>query len=263
MSDFKGKWILVTGAAGDIGKAVAKRFSALGAGILITDINDEKLEISKSEIAESGADVRSFIADVTNVQSVESLVGSIESAGLSIDFLFNNAGYQGEFQMTQNYPPDDFKRVIEVNLIGAFNVLSVVSRHMVSRKTGAIVNTASMAGVDGPPNMIAYGASKAAIIAMTQSAAKDLAPFGIRVNAISPAFMGPGFMWTRQVELQAKVGSQYFDSDPEKVAAQMIGSVPMRRYGNINEIPGTVEYLMSEASSYITGVNIPISGGIR
>ena len=257
------EWLLVTGAAGDIGMAVAKRFASRGVGILMVDINTVKLKDCKRELEEAGGIAYSYIADVTDIKSVESVISRIESDEMHIDYLFNNAGYQGEFAMTHLYPADDFQRVVHVNIIGVFNVLQVVSRHMVSRKKGCIVNTASMAGVDGPPNMIAYGASKAAVIGMTQSAAKDLAPFGIRVNAISPAFMGPGFMWKRQVDLQAKVGSQYFDSNPEIVAEQMINSVPMRRYGGIDEIPGTVEYLMSDSSSYVTGVNIPISGGIR
>lgn len=263
MNSFKGKTILVTGAAGDIGFAIAKRFASGGATILMTDVNREKLEKRRDELTEYGATAYTYIADITDIGAIEQMVAKIESDGLQIDFLFNNAGYQGDFKKTHEYPAEDFRRVVEVNLIGSFNVLRTVSKHMAERKNGAIVNTASMAGVDGPPNMIAYGATKAAVIGMTQSAAKDLAPYGIRVNAISPAFMGPGFMWTRQVELQAKADSQYFDKNPETVAQQMIGSVPMRRYGNIEEIPGTVEYLMSEAASYITGVNIPISGGIR
>jgi len=152
--------------------------------------------------------------------------------------------------------------VIQVNLIGAFHVLRVVSSHMVERKRGVIVNTASMAGVDGPVNMAAYGASKFAMIGLTQTAARDLAPFHIRVNAISPGFMGPGFMWDRQVDLQAAVGSQYYDSDRDVVVKQMISAVPMRRYGHITEIPGTVAYLMSDDASYVTGVNIKLSGGI-
>ena len=110
--------------------------------------------------------------------------------------------------------------------------------------------------------MIAYGASKFGVVGMTQSAAKDLAPYNIRVNAISPAYMGPGFMWERQVELQAQAGSQYFDADPAVVKKQMIGAVPMRRYGSIDEIPGTVVFLMSDDASYTTGINVPISGGI-
>ena len=111
------------------------------------------------------------------------------------------------------------------------------------------MNSASMAGVDGLRNMIGYGAGRFGVVGMTQTASKDLAPYNIRVNAISPAFMGPGYMWDRQVRLQAEAESQYFDRDPKVGAQQMIGSVPMRRYGHITEIPGI-------------GVNVPISGGI-
>jgi NAD(P)-dependent dehydrogenase (short-subunit alcohol dehydrogenase family) len=96
---------------------------------------------------------------------------------------------------------------------------------------------------------------------MTVIAAKDLAPFDIRVNSISPAYIGPGFMWTRQVELQAKAGSVYFSEDPEKVAYQMVDSVPMRRYGSINEVIGPVLFLLSDDASYLTGIDIKITGG--
>ena len=126
---------------------------------------------------------------------------------------------------------------------------------------GSIVNTASMAGIGAPPNMIGYSASKAAVKHMTTIAAKDLAPFDIRVNSISPAYIGPGFMWTRQVELQAKAGSVYFSEDPEKVASQMVDSVPMRRYGSINEVIGPVLFLLSDDASYLTGIDIKVTGG--
>ncbi len=259
---FEGKNILVTGAAGDIGFAVAERFAAEGAQVLLTDLQEEKLQSRKEQIREAGGSAKTYIADVTDMDSLTAMVRDIEDARLRIDFLFNNAGYQGAFQKTFEYPPEDFKKVIEINLIGAFNVLRIVSEHMVRHGGGCIVNTASMAGVEGPPNMIAYGASKFGVVGITESASKDLAPYNIRVNAISPAFMGPGFMWERQVELQAKAGSQYFDSNPDVVKKQMIGSVPMRRYGDLREIPGTVVYLMSDDASYVTGVNIPIAGGI-
>eukprot|EP01130_Rhizamoeba_saxonica_P001516 TRINITY_DN1136_c1_g1_i10.p1 TRINITY_DN1136_c1_g1~~TRINITY_DN1136_c1_g1_i10.p1 ORF type:complete len:136 (+),score=33.16 TRINITY_DN1136_c1_g1_i10:1371-1778(+) len=126
---------------------------------------------------------------------------------------------------------------------------------------GVFVNTASMAGVLGPPNMIAYGASKFAVVGMTLTAAKDLAPFNIRVNCISPAFIGPGFMWDRQVELQAGVGSQYYSTDPKVVAEQMISSTAMRRYGSLEEVASSVAFLMSDDASYLTGINIEIHGG--
>lgn len=259
---FEKKNILITGGAGDIGFAVAERFSAEGAAILLTDMKEDKLQERKEQLEKGGGTAYTYVADVTDVASLKDLIQRIENDGLRIDMLFNNAGYQGEFKKTFEYPPEDFERVITINLIGAFNVLRIVSEHMVRKGGGAIVNTASMAGVDGPPNMIAYGASKFGVIGMTESASKDLAPYDIRVNAISPAFMGPGYMWDRQVQLQAEADSQYFDTDPKVVAEQMIGAVPMRRYGNISEIPGTVVYLMSQEASYVSGINIPIAGGI-
>jgi NAD(P)-dependent dehydrogenase (short-subunit alcohol dehydrogenase family) len=176
--------------------------------------------------------------------------------------LFNNAGYQGAFAPTHVYPLDDARKVIEVNVIGVLNVLTIVAAAMTAAgRGGAIVNTASMAGVGGAPNMPAYSASKAAVIGMTKTAAKDLAPAGIRVNAVSPAFIGPGRMWDRQVELQAAVGSQYYATSFDEVSAQMINMVPLRRYGSTEEVAKVVAFLLSEEASYVTGINIEIAGG--
>jgi NAD(P)-dependent dehydrogenase (short-subunit alcohol dehydrogenase family) len=99
------------------------------------------------------------------------------------------------------------------------------------------------------------------VIGLTKSAAKDLAPKGIRVNAVSPAFIGPGRMWDTQVARQAEVGSQYYATDPDEAAAQMIGMVPMRRYGSVHEVATVVAFLLSDDASYVTGVNVEISGG--
>ena len=126
---------------------------------------------------------------------------------------------------------------------------------------GAIVCTASMAGVTGAPNMPVYSATKAAVIGLVKSAAKDLAPFGVRVNAISPAFIGPGRMWDSQVAKQAAAGSQYYPDDPDAVARQMIGSIPLRRYGSVDEVARVVGFLLSDDASYVTGSNIEIGGG--
>lgn len=109
--------------------------------------------------------------------------------------------------------------------------------------------------------MAAYSASKGAVIALTKSAAKDLAPFGIRVNAISPAFIGPGAMWDNQVRRQAEVPSIYYGDDEATVADQMIGQVPLRRYGTVDEVAAVVSFLLSDEASYLTGQNIEISGG--
>lgn len=259
---FVGKTILITGGAGNIGLQTAHRFAREGAAVALLDINRDKLEIALEELSKYNVFTLSVTCDVVDMPSVIQAVKQVIEKLGAIDMLFNNAGYQGEFQPVQSYPENDFKRVLDINLLGAFNVLKTVASHMVDRRTGAIVNTASMAGVDGPPNMVAYGASKFALIGMTQTAAKDLATYNIRVNAISPGYIGPGYMWDRQVELQAKASTQYFDNDINKTAAQMISQIPMRRYGDLDEILGTVVFLMSDDSSYITGINIPIAGGI-
>ncbi len=176
--------------------------------------------------------------------------------------MFNNAGVQGEITPIHRTSPADVAKVISINVVGAFAVLTAAGSAMVEAgRGGAIVNSASMAGVSGAPNMAAYSASKAAIIGLTKSAAKDLAPAGIRVNAISPAFIGPGMMWDRQVELQANARSQYFPDDPAAVAEQMIDSIPLRRVGSTGEVADVVAYLLSDASSYVTGSNIEINGG--
>jgi NAD(P)-dependent dehydrogenase (short-subunit alcohol dehydrogenase family) len=149
-----------------------------------------------------------------------------------------------------------------VNVLGTFTVLSAVSAAMVAaRVAGAIVSSASMAGVTGAPNMSAYSASKAAIIGLTKSAAKDLAPAGIRVNAVSPAFLGPGRMWENQVASQAAARSHYFADDPSEVARQMIRMVPLGRYGSTDEVASVVAFLLSNDASYLTGINVEISGG--
>lgn len=257
-----GKTILITGAGGDIGLACAHALGQLGARLALLDINAEKLEVAQAELTEQSITCMATQCDITDVTAVARSLDAIEGELGAIKGLFNNVGYQGEFVATHHYSLSDFQRVIDINVTGAFVVLKEVTARMVQQGGGTVVNTASMAALGGPPNMLAYATSKAALLGMTKTAATDLAPHNIRVNAISPAYMGPGFMWTRQVELQAAAGSQYFDTDPAVVEQQMIQSIPMRRYGNIDEIPGTVAFLLSDQSSYITGINIPIAGGI-
>ena len=204
----------------------------------------------------------SLTFDVADADDTRQALGRLAATFGVPDLVFNNAGIQGAFAPTHRYPLDDANRVIDVNVVGALNVMVAAASVMVDGDVGgAIVNSASMAGVSGAPNMVAYSASKAAIVGMTKSAAKDLAPHGIRVNCVSPAFIGPGAMWERQVELQAAAGTQYFPPDPGRVAEMMIGSVPLRRYGSIDEVIDVVVWLLSEHASYVTGVNVEVSGG--
>ena len=260
---FNGKTVIITGVKGDFGQVCSKRMAQEGANIGFLDILDtESLAIQfKKDYPDQI--FHSFQVDITKEDQAIEVSKEIEKKFKRIDHLFNNAGYQGDFTNTLNYAVEDFRKIIDINVTGAFIMLKTISNIMSKQEPrgGSIVNTASMAGIGAPPNMIAYSASKAAVKHMTVIAAKDLAPFDIRVNSISPAYIGPGFMWTRQVELQAKAGSVYFSEDPEKVAYQMVDSVPMRRYGSINEVIGPVLFLLSDDASYLTGIDIKITGG--
>jgi NAD(P)-dependent dehydrogenase (short-subunit alcohol dehydrogenase family) len=159
-----------------------------------------------------------------------------------------------------------FSILSKTNAKGMFVVLQACAKHMVEQKdksTGySIVNTASVAGLRGTPAMVAYASSKAAVLAMTVCASKDLAPYQIRVNAVSPALIGPGMMWDRQNELHADSASPYFDRDPEKVAQNKINSVPLKRLGTVEEVVKTVAFLLSDDSSYTTGTNLVVDGGM-
>lgn len=259
--NFEGKTILITGGAGDIGQATAQRFAASGAGIVLLDLNEANLAKASKALAVHNGSIATFCCDVSDADQVaQAFKSAINQCG-QIDYVFNNAGYQGVFAKTAQYPIEDFQKVIDINVMGVFYVLRAAAQHLQEIGGGAIVNTASYAGVVGPANMLAYSASKFAVIGMTQTAAKDLAPDRIRVNSISPSLIGPSAMWTRQTELQAAVGSQYFDRDPKVVEQQMIGSVPMRRLGSLEEVANGVAFLMSNEASYITGFNLEITGG--
>lgn len=259
---------LITGAGGDIGKAVARRLAVAGARLALLDLpsRHDQLVQCEAECRELNAEVvvERVGCDVTDEAGVVAAVDAVcESLGVP-DTVFNNAGYQGLFANTVDYPAADFRAVLDVNVTGVFLVLQACASVLrAAGKPGSIVNTASMAGVGGPPNMVAYAASKSAVIGMTKTAAADLAAHSIRVNAISPAFIGPGAMWTRQVELQAEVASQYYPDDPSAVAEAMIGDVPLRRYGTLDEVAAGALFLLSDQASYLTGFNLEIAGGIR
>ena len=252
--------ILVTGAAGDIGTAIAEVLARRGHGLALADhpAAAERLDDTVQLCRRLGADTEGVTFDVTDEAAVNAAVRELGPLG----GLVNNAGYQGVFMPVDRYPVDDARRVVEINILGVMTVLAAAGRVMIAANSGgAVVNVASMAGVSGAPNMPAYSASKAAVIGLTKAAAKDLAPKRIRVNSVSPAFVGPGRMWETQVANQAAAGSQYYSTNPDLVAAQMIGLVPMRRYGSAHEVATVVAFLLSDDASYVTGANVEVSGG--
>jgi 2-dehydro-3-deoxy-L-rhamnonate dehydrogenase (NAD+) len=265
--DLTGSIALVTGAAGDIGRAAATRIAVSGARLIVTDLELAHDELGRTrercaKLAGEAA-VASIDADVTDPASVVALFDTAGERYGAPDLVFNNAGIQGALIGLPEYPVDDFPKVMEVNVEGAFYVLHEAARRLRDAgRGGSVVNSASMAGVEGAANMIAYSASKGAIMSMTRAASKDLAPLGIRVNAISPAFIGPGRMWDLQTVRQAQTASQYYSTDVEEVKREMVNMIPMRRVGTLDEVAAAVIWLLSDESSYLTGQNIVISGGI-
>jgi NAD(P)-dependent dehydrogenase (short-subunit alcohol dehydrogenase family) len=200
--------------------------------------------------------------DVTDAEAAAQHVARLAGEHGVATAVVVDAGVQGAFEPIDRYDIADLRRVLEVNVVGAFVTLQAGAQAMVRAAAGgSIVLAASMAGVSGAPNMSAYSASKAALIGLTRSAAKDLAPHGIRVNAVSPAFIGPGAMWHNQVAAQAAAATQYFATDPDAVAQQMLDMIPLRRCGSPAEVADVVCFLAGERSSYVTGVNLEISGG--
>jgi NAD(P)-dependent dehydrogenase (short-subunit alcohol dehydrogenase family) len=258
---------LVTGAGGDIGRAAALRLAASGARVVLTDLEEAADRLAESvascaAVATAEA-ITVFRADLTEYAQVEACFSAAAERFGTPDLVFNNAGIQGAMRPTFDYPVDDFPVVLQVNVVGAFHVLREAARRLrLEGRAGSIVNSASMAGVAGAPNMVAYASSKGALLSMTRSAALDLAPSRIRVNAISPAFIGPGRMWDLQTQRQALVGSQYYPSDPDEVGREMVRMVPLRRLGTVDEVAAAVVWLLSEEASYVTGQNVIIAGGI-
>jgi NAD(P)-dependent dehydrogenase (short-subunit alcohol dehydrogenase family) len=250
--------VLVTGAAGDIGGAIAEELARTRNVVLADQAGRDEALADRAEACRAlGADARIVTFDVTDERAAGEALAEVGPLAGAV----NNAGYQGVFAPVERYPLEDARRVLEINVLGVMTVLAVAARAMVSNgHGGAIVNVASMAGVSGAPNMPAYSASKAAVIGLTRAAAKDLAPAGIRVNAVSPGFIGPGKMWQAQVAEQAEIGSPYAN-DPETVARQMLELVPLRRYGSVQEVAAVVAFLLSDAASYLTGLNVEVSGG--
>jgi len=238
--------VLVTGAAGDIGAAIAVRLASTGTDVILADHPEASAQLAESadDCRGRGGEIRTLPFDVTD----ERATGTAIHDSARIDGLVNAAGVQGSFAPIDSYALDDARRVFDVNVLGLFTVLAAVSRHMIeTRSGGSIVNLASMAGVTGAPNMPAYSASKAAVIGLTKAAAKDLAPAGIRVNAVSP---GP-------LATRAASGLADFDALLDDARRR----APMRRLVDIGEIGALCPFLAGDGARSITGGVLYVDGG--
>ena len=251
--DFTGKVALITGGGGGIGRATALGFALRGAKVMMVDADADQAQASVDIIAQRGATAAMVQADVTSSAAVKDYVQQTLSAYGRIDAFFNNAGIEGKVIPTQDYDEDVFDRVIAVNLKGVFLGLRHVLPVMLQQRAGAIVNTASVAGLFGSPGMPAYVASKHAVLGLTKVASADVAAHGIRVNAVCP---GPV-----ETRMMRSLESQRNPNDPAGVHAAYAAGIPTGRYATPEEIAGAVLYLCSDLSGDTTGTHIVIDGG--
>lgn len=249
MQRFDGKTILITGAGGAIGRATALRLAQEGASLALVDLDESGLKATV-ELLPSATQANIYTVDIAYQDQVKDCVEQVLNAFGKIDVLFNNAGIVCLAKPMGEQNLDDWKRVMEVNVYGAMMFMDAVAPHMIAAGSGAIVNTASVAGIRAGAGGNAYSASKAAVINMTKTAACDFGSHGIRVNAICPGLV------------ESNMTRRAFDYAREKGVEHKLGArCELRRYAEPAEIASVVAFLASDDASYITGQALAVDGG--
>lgn len=253
MPELTPKSILVTGAARGIGRAAVRRFMKEGYRVAAFDLPDTDFSKLHEDAAEFNAKLITTPGDVSSQESWDrALEQSVDAFG-SIDVLFNNAGIAGPYRGVTGVEPEEFDRVMAVNVRGVYLGLKVIGTHMKQRQQGVIINTSSISGERGGGNVFAYTASKHAVNGMTQSAAVSLARHNVRVLAVCPCPTGTEMVFSLERALAP--------DEPESMREKLSSGIPMKRYGDPDEIANVVLFLASEQASFMTGALVPVDGG--
>jgi NAD(P)-dependent dehydrogenase (short-subunit alcohol dehydrogenase family) len=246
----EGKVAVITGAADGIGRATAVLFAREGPRLVLADINEQGLKESLDLVKGVGGEAIIQRTDVSIEEEVKNLIEVTIKTYSQVDILCNNAGIAGRLSDLKSQDAEDWRKVYAVNVLGAVLGTKYVAQHMQARRSGAIVNTASVAGIRSGAGGNAYSASKAALINFTQTAACDLGGFGVRVNAVCPGLIATGM--TKPI----------FDLARERGKMEKLGSrCELRRYGRPEEVAQAILFLASDEASYITGQALPVDGG--
>ncbi len=246
MIDLTNKTAIVTGAGRGIGKAIALKLASFGANIVVNDIpSSADADETAKEIEAMGRGALVCKGDVRNFDDVSEMVKKTLDKFGTVDILINNAGITRD-NLIMRMDEKDFDDVIAINLKGAFNCIKAVTRPMMKQRSGAIVNMASVVGIMGNAGQANYSASKAGLIGLTKSTAKELSSRGIRANAIAPGF----------------IESLMTDKLPDNVKDDYFKAIPLGRFGTAEDIANTAAFLVSDMASYITGQVIHIDGGL-
>ena len=244
MSRFENQVAVVTGGAQGIGLAAAQRLSREGATVWLWDMNAEALADAKASLA-GGPQVETAVVEITDADSVEVAAARTAEASGRIDILVHSAGISGPTMPLSDFPPSEWKRIVDIDLYGAFAVNQAVVRRMIAQGYGRIVNIASVAGKEGNPNASAYSAAKAGLIAMTKSLGKELAGQDIGVNVITPA--------AAKTRILEQISQTHID--------YMLSKIPRGRFVTVEEIAALICWLASRENSFTTGAVFDISGG--
>ena len=243
MKPFKDQVAIITGAASGLGFAIASKLSQEGVKLALLDFNGDKLHQIESQMM---TQTKCFILDITDEKQVKATVEEIINHFGHIDILVNSAGITGETSIrSHETDTDDVRNVFDVNFFGSYFMSKHVLPYMLNHNYGRILHIASIAGKEGNAGMVAYSASKAAVIGMAKVQGKEYAETGITVNAIAPAV----------------VQTAMVDALPEEQVKYMADKIPMKRFGTLDEVANLVGYIVSPSNSFTTGFTFDLSGG--
>ena len=245
MGQFDGKIALVTGAARGIGQATALKLAAGGADIALCDLQKEWIAETEAKVKALGRRAESFAMNVANSADVTRAVGEVEKAFGRIDVLVNNAGITKD-GLLMRMSEEDWDDVLDINLKGTFLCTKAVSRIMMKQRSGSIVNVASIIGLIGNAGQCNYSASKAGVIALTKSVAKELAPRNIRANAVAPGF----------------ISTKMTDNLPEEIQKKMLDNIPLKRFGTPDDVANVIVFLAGDEAAYVSGQVLTVCGGM-
>lgn len=241
-----GKTAIVTGASRGIGRAVALELAERGAAVIVNYHGSrEAAEAVVKEIKDKGGTAESYGCDVSDYGACEEFIRWVTEKYGAVDILVNNAGITKD-NLLMKMTEEDFSSVIDTNLKGTFHTMRFVSRQMLKQRSGRVINMASVVGVTGNAGQVNYAASKAGVIGMTKTAARELAGRGITVNAVAPGFI--------ETDMTKKLS--------ERVRESVIGQIPLGKFGNPEHVAKAVGFLASDDAEYITGQVIHVDGGM-
>ena len=239
------KVAIITGAGRGIGQATAVKFATEGAKVVVCDLSLERIKETVEMCKETRGDAMGYVADVRDIKSLEAMVAVTVAKWGRVDCLVNNAGIVADAQI-KNMHEDQFDSVIEINLKGVFNCTKAVVNTMLAQQSGVILNASSIVGLHGNFGQTNYAASKAGVIGMVKTWARELGRKGIRANAVCPGFITTSILGTI----------------PERVLRSLEEKVPLGRLGRPDEVANTFAWLASDEASYINGAVIEVSGGL-